>query len=66
MATQGVVNVLKQVKKNLVRCVVGNVATAVCYSADAGADGVEVGIGPGSICTTRVVAGLAIHSFQRF
>ena len=42
--------------------VVGNVATAeaALYLADAGADGIKVGIGPGSICTTRVVAGVGV------
>ena len=42
--------------------VVGNVATgeAAKYLAEAGADGVKVGIGPGSICTTRVVAGIGV------
>ncbi len=42
--------------------VVGNVATgeAACALAEAGADGVKVGIGPGSICTTRVVAGVGV------
>lgn len=60
--TQGVVNVLKEVKKMFpdLDVVVGNVATAEAakYLADAGADAVKVGIGPGSICTTRVVAGV--------
>jgi IMP dehydrogenase len=60
--TKGVVDVLKLVKAaypNL-DVVVGNVATAAAakYLADAGADAVKVGIGPGSICTTRVVAGV--------
>ncbi|AZQ45189.1 IMP dehydrogenase [Nonlabens ponticola] len=60
--TKGVVNVLKEVKKRFpdLDVVVGNVATAEAakYLADAGADAVKVGIGPGSICTTRVVAGV--------
>ena len=69
--TQGVVNVLKQVKKEFkdLDVVVGNVATAdaATFLADAGADGVKVGIGPGSICTNSCrCRGLAIHSFQRF
>ena len=60
--TKGVVDILKKVKaahKNL-DVVVGNIATAEAaeYLADAGADGIKVGIGPGSICTTRVVAGV--------
>ena len=47
---------------NSVRIVAGNVATAEATRAliDAGADGVKVGIGPGSICTTRVVAGVGV------
>ena len=60
--TQGVVGVLKEVKNRFpdLDVVVGNVATAQAakYLADAGADAVKVGIGPGSICTTRVVAGV--------
>jgi len=60
--TKGVVDVLKQVKAKYPQLdvVVGNVATAEAakYLADAGADAVKVGIGPGSICTTRVVAGV--------
>lgn len=62
--SQGVVEVLKQVKAAFpqVDVVVGNIATgeAAKYLADAGADGVKVGIGPGSICTTRVVAGVGV------
>jgi IMP dehydrogenase len=47
---------------NAVQVVAGNVATAEATRAliDAGADGVKVGIGPGSICTTRVVAGVGV------
>jgi IMP dehydrogenase len=47
---------------NTVQLVAGNVATAEAARAliDAGADGVKVGIGPGSICTTRVVAGVGV------
>ncbi|MCT8991702.1 IMP dehydrogenase [Chelativorans sp. SCAU2101] len=47
---------------NAVRIIAGNVATAEATKAliDAGADGVKVGIGPGSICTTRVVAGVGV------
>ncbi len=59
--TKGVVNVLKDVKSKFsVDIIVGNIATgeAAKYLADAGADAVKVGIGPGSICTTRVVAGV--------
>ena len=50
---------------NTVQIVAGNVATAEATRAliDAGADGVKVGIGPGSICTTRVVAGVGVPQF---
>ncbi|NDW19047.1 IMP dehydrogenase [Dysgonomonas sp. 216] len=62
--SKGVVGVLKQVKEAYpnVDIVVGNIATgeAAKYLVDAGADGVKVGIGPGSICTTRVVAGVGV------
>lgn len=62
--TKGVVAVLKEVKKHFPQLdvVVGNIATAEAarYLADAGADAVKVGIGPGSICTTRVVAGVGV------
>lgn len=62
--SKGVVEVLKKVKKSFpeVDIVVGNIATgeAAKYLADAGADGIKVGIGPGSICTTRVVAGVGV------
>jgi IMP dehydrogenase len=60
--TKGVVAVLKAVKKKFpgLDVVVGNIATADAarYLIDAGADALKVGIGPGSICTTRVVAGV--------
>ena len=60
----GVFNILKEARKIAggVDIVVGNIATATAAKAlaDAGADGVKVGIGPGSICTTRVVAGVGI------
>ncbi len=60
----GVVTMLQKVKEAYpkVDVVVGNIATgaAARYLADAGADGVKVGIGPGSICTTRVVAGVGV------
>ena len=47
--------------------VVGNIATAEAakYLVEAGADAVKVGIGPGSICTTRVVAGVG-SQFSQF
>ncbi|SFN82746.1 IMP dehydrogenase [Salegentibacter flavus] len=66
--TKGVVHVLKEVKKNFpeLEVIVGNIATAEAakYLADAGADAVKVGIGPGSICTTRVVAGVGFPQFS--
>ena len=66
--TKGVVDVLKAVKKALpdLEVIVGNIATgdAAKYLADAGADAVKVGIGPGSICTTRVVAGVGFPQFS--
>jgi IMP dehydrogenase len=66
--TKGVVDVLKTVKKKYpnLDVVVGNIATAEAakYLVDAGADAVKVGIGPGSICTTRVVAGVGAPQFS--
>ncbi|MCS4238220.1 MULTISPECIES: IMP dehydrogenase [Myroides] len=66
--TQGVVGVLKEVKKAFpeIDVVVGNIATpeAALYLVEAGADAVKVGIGPGSICTTRVVAGVGFPQFS--
>ncbi len=62
--SQGVADMLKLVKNKFpeIDVVVGNVATgeAARFLADAGADGVKVGIGPGSICTTRVIAGVGV------
>ena len=62
--TRGVVQVLKEVKARFpqIDVVVGNIATgeAARYLAENGADGVKVGIGPGSICTTRVIAGVGV------
>ena len=62
--SRGVMEMLKKVKKEIkgVDVVVGNVATAEAAKAlvDAGADAVKVGIGPGSICTTRVIAGVGV------
>jgi IMP dehydrogenase len=59
-----VADTVAQIRKmsNSVQLVAGNVATAEATRAliDAGADGVKVGIGPGSICTTRVVAGVGV------
>ena len=66
--TKGVVTVLKAVKKSFpeLDVVVGNIATAEAakYLVTAGADAVKVGIGPGSICTTRVVAGVGFPQFS--
>ena len=66
--TQGVVRVLKDIKNNFpdLDVVVGNIATAEAakYLVNAGADAVKVGIGPGSICTTRVVAGVGFPQFS--
>ncbi len=66
--TEGVVNVLKEVKSKFpqIDVIVGNIATpeAAKYLVENGADGVKVGIGPGSICTTRVVAGVGFPQFS--
>ncbi|THD65842.1 IMP dehydrogenase [Robertkochia marina] len=66
--TKGVVTILKEVKKSFpdLDVVVGNIATpeAAKYLVEAGADAVKVGIGPGSICTTRVVAGVGFPQFS--
>ncbi|WP_271770217.1 IMP dehydrogenase [Aquimarina algiphila] len=66
--TKGVVTVLKQVKEKFpkLEVIVGNIATAEAakYLVEAGADAVKVGIGPGSICTTRVVAGVGFPQFS--
>lgn len=66
--TKGVVGVLKQLKEKYpeLDVVVGNIATAEAarYLVEAGADAVKVGIGPGSICTTRVVAGVGFPQFS--
>jgi IMP dehydrogenase len=60
--TKNVVTVLKKIKSKFpnIDIIVGNIATgeAAKYLVKAGADGVKVGIGPGSICTTRVIAGV--------
>ncbi|MDA3892910.1 MAG: IMP dehydrogenase [Salinivirgaceae bacterium] len=62
--TKGVIETLKMAKKKFpsVDYVVGNIATAEAALAlvEAGADAVKVGIGPGSICTTRIVAGVGV------
>src|SRR5574344_1112233 len=62
--SKGVVGVLERIKAtyDCIDVVVGNIATgeAAKYLVDAGADCVKVGIGPGSICTTRIVAGIGV------
>ena len=62
--SRGVLELLRKIKKTFssLDVVVGNVATTEAARAlvDAGADGVKVGIGPGSICTTRIVAGVGV------
>ena len=62
--TKGVVDTLKLIKSQYpnLDVIVGNIATADAarYLVEAGADGLKVGIGPGSICTTRVVAGVGV------
>ncbi len=62
--SKGVIGVLKDVKRAFpeIDVVVGNIATgdAARYLVDNGADGVKVGIGPGSICTTRIIAGVGV------
>ncbi|MBX2887154.1 MAG: IMP dehydrogenase [Ferruginibacter sp.] len=62
--TKGVIDALKKIKKQFkkVAVIAGNIATGEGAKAlaDAGADAVKVGIGPGSICTTRVVAGTGV------
>ena len=62
--SKGVIGVLKDVKAKYphIDVVVGNIATgdAARYLVENGADGVKVGIGPGSICTTRIIAGVGV------
>jgi IMP dehydrogenase len=62
--SQGVLDRVRWVKKNFpqVQVIGGNIATGAAAKAlvDHGADGVKVGIGPGSICTTRIVAGVGV------
>jgi IMP dehydrogenase len=63
--SKGVLDMLRKVKAaygDKVDVVVGNIATAAAANAliDAGADAVKVGIGPGSICTTRIIAGVGV------
>lgn len=62
--SKGVIEMVSRIKKlsNSTQVVAGNIATAEAAKAliDAGADAVKVGIGPGSICTTRIVAGVGV------
>jgi IMP dehydrogenase len=61
--SKGIIDTVKEIKKSLkVEVIAGNVATpeAVRALVEAGVDGVKVGIGPGSICTTRIVAGVGV------
>ncbi|HQR74690.1 MAG TPA: IMP dehydrogenase [Sulfurovum sp.] len=61
--SQGIIDTLKLIKKTLdVDVIAGNIATGAAAQdlIDAGADAVKVGIGPGSICTTRIVAGVGV------
>ncbi len=66
--SQRVLDAVARIKKlsNAVRIIAGNVATADGAQAliDSGADAVKVGIGPGSICTTRIVAGVGVPQFS--
>jgi len=62
--SKGVIDSLKAVKKSFpdLDVIVGNIATAEAAAmlADAGADAIKVGVGPGSICTTRIIAGVGV------
>jgi IMP dehydrogenase len=62
--TKGVIDALKKIKKSYksLAVIAGNVGTGIGAKAlaDAGADAIKVGIGPGSICTTRIVAGTGV------
>lgn len=67
--SQGVLNAVKEIRNTFINkefdLVAGNVATKEATKAliDAGVDAVKVGIGPGSICTTRIVAGIGVPQF---
>lgn len=61
--SRGILDTVKKIKETMeVDVIAGNIATAEAVEAliEAGADGVKVGIGPGSICTTRIVAGVGV------
>ncbi|MES2745850.1 MAG: IMP dehydrogenase [Bdellovibrionota bacterium] len=67
--SQGVINAVRKIKGSFKKydfdLIAGNIATAGAVEAlaEAGADAVKVGIGPGSICTTRIVAGIGVPQF---
>jgi IMP dehydrogenase len=67
--SQGVINAVRRLRENFTGrsfdIIAGNVATPAAVRAlvEAGADAVKVGIGPGSICTTRIVAGIGVPQF---
>jgi IMP dehydrogenase len=60
----GVINAIKSIKSNFPKCelIAGNIATSEGAKAliEAGVDAVKVGVGPGSICTTRIIAGVGV------
>ncbi len=61
--TKSVIDQIKKIKKNFdIDLIVGNIATGEAAKAlvKAGADGIKVGVGPGSICTTRIIAGVGM------
>ncbi len=61
--SQGIIDTLKEIKANLdIDVIAGNIATGAAAKdlIEAGADALKVGIGPGSICTTRIVAGVGV------
>lgn len=66
--SEGVIKVLKKIKETYpeIDVIVGNIATgeAAKFLVEAGADAVKVGIGPGSICTTRIIAGVGYPQFS--
>lgn len=66
--SRGVIEAVQRIKRlsNYAQVIAGNVATAdgARALADAGADAIKVGIGPGSICTTRMVAGVGVPQFS--
>ena len=66
--SRGVLDTVKQIKGAFdIEVIGGNVATAeaVGAMAAAGADGVKAGVGPGSICTTRVISGVGVPAAHR-